>query len=492
MLSHTWNDTTKQGIIIFANPISKIGDYAFDSCCELTSISSIPSSVVSIGKKAFYYCSINSIILPSSVNSIGNYAFYRCSKLTSITIPNSVTTIGDYAFYDCYNLTSPVFNNNCFAYLPPTYEGTYAIPDGIKQIIGGAFYDCTSLTSIKIPSSVISIKIGKPLYEQVFDIPAFAPSLSLLSIDVEAFNTHYASENGILFNFTKDTLIQYPAGNKRVNYTIPNKVSHINSGAFYGCSNLTSITIPYSVKTIGKGAFCGCTGLTSVTIPSSVTTIDEYAFGNTNLTSVTCCAVDPPTCGGYVGFSCYTLYVPAESVDAYKKAEGWKNFIKILPIAAAGVEVTEPETEPTNNSVVILWPSVADGETYTIEIRKGEELICTLVFNANGQLMSINFAAPARGGERGSRYATAMATGWAYTVTGLENGTEYTYTIVARDNGGSTLYSKTSSFKTKEITTFVENVDSQKPQVESQKVIRDGILYIRRNGKTYDAQGRKL
>ena len=184
--------------------------------------------------------------------------------------------------------------------------------------------------------------------------------------------------------------------------------------------------------------------------------------------------------------------MPAESVEAYRKAEGWQDFTNILPITAEEVEVTEPETEPTNNSVVISWPSVADGETYTIEIRKGEELICTLVFNANGQLMSINFAAPARGGEHSSRYATATATGWTYTITGLEVGTEYTYTIVAKDNSDKTLYSETGSFKTTEIITSVENVDSQKSQVESHKFIRNGILYIERNGKTYNVSGQKV
>ena len=36
-----------------------------------------------------------------SVTSIGDYAFQYCSGLTSVTIPNSVTSIGIYAFYNC-------------------------------------------------------------------------------------------------------------------------------------------------------------------------------------------------------------------------------------------------------------------------------------------------------------------------------------------------------------------------------------------------------
>lgn len=55
---------------------------------------------------------------------------------------------------------------------------------------------------------------------------------------------------------------------------IPDGVTSIWDGAFYGCSRLTGITIPTSVTSIGNGAFYDCEKLTGITIPSRFTDDD--------------------------------------------------------------------------------------------------------------------------------------------------------------------------------------------------------------------------
>ena len=81
----------------------------------------------------------------------------------------------------------------------------------------------------------------------------------MTSINVASGNTHYSSIDGVLYNYVQDTLIQCPGAKTSV--TIPNSVTSIGGGAFWGCSGLTSVTIPNSVTSIGEGAFSGCTGL---------------------------------------------------------------------------------------------------------------------------------------------------------------------------------------------------------------------------------------
>ena len=203
--------------------------------------------------------SIKSVVIESGVTSIGDEAFVACSNLTSVTIPNSVTSIGDEAFVACSNLTS------------------VTIPNSVISIGNYEFNSCTSLTSITIPNSVTSIG----------DVP-FCNCTRLTSIDVEESNANYSSQDGVLFNKNKTTLILYPIGNARTSYDIPNSVTSIGDYAFFGCTSLTSVTIPDSVTSIGSGAFGGCESLTSITIPNSVTSISGGAFWNCkSLASIT-------------------------------------------------------------------------------------------------------------------------------------------------------------------------------------------------------------
>ncbi|MBQ7580763.1 MAG: leucine-rich repeat domain-containing protein [Clostridia bacterium] len=286
--------------------VTSIGYSAFEHCGKLTSVE-IPDSVVNIGWDAFYNCSgLRSVTIGNSVTSIGGGAFKRCSSLTSIEIPDTVTSIGNGTFAYCKSLTSIEFpdtvtsiGNGMFAYC--TSLTSVEIPDSVTSIGDWAFEDCTSLTSIVIPNGVTSI--GKYAFYQCSSLASIEISDNVTSIGNYAFyrctgltnikadknNENYCSDEfGVLYNKGKTELIQYPVGNTRTSFTIPDSVTGIGNGVFYSCISLVSIEIPEGVTSIGYDAFYNCTSLTSIEIPDSVTSIGDLAFEDcTRLTSVT-------------------------------------------------------------------------------------------------------------------------------------------------------------------------------------------------------------
>ena len=124
--------------------VTRIGDYAFCSCYNLTGSLAIPSSVTSIGDWAFNFCYSFSGLstIGSSVTTIGEGAFSYCTGFTgSLTIPSSVTTIGWAAFAQCSGFT-----------------GSLTIPNSVTFIDGSAFEDCSGLSgTLTIGTNVTSL-----------------------------------------------------------------------------------------------------------------------------------------------------------------------------------------------------------------------------------------------------------------------------------------------------------------------------------------------
>ena len=133
------------GFIYTSN--DKLGDYVFNGCSGLTSLT-LPSSVTKIGCYALFNCiGLTSLTLPSCVTEIGEGAFLNCRGLTNFTIPSGVTKIGGAAFFSCYGLIS------------------LTIPSSVTAIGSGAFNGCSGLTSIyvymeKLPETGSNLFLG--------------------------------------------------------------------------------------------------------------------------------------------------------------------------------------------------------------------------------------------------------------------------------------------------------------------------------------------
>ena len=300
--SDTANITYVTAVTI-GNCATAIGNNAFDDC-ENLQIVNISNSITSIGNSAFQYCSgLTSVTIGSGVTSIGGYAFYQCSRLTSITINATIPpTIG----------TDVFSGSSCFIYVPcesvASYKNAWSMyADRIKGI-----QPCQEEIKVRAnysDGSVYTLTCGGST------ILSSVPSASSV---VSAVVGNCVTEINYVFNFASSLS----------SITLGNSVTTLGSFAIRG-TKITSITLPNTLTTIGNDALANNSGLTSVVIPSGVTSIGSEAFRNcSGLTSITINAATPPTLGSIVfdGTNNCPIYVPAESVDAYKAATNWSTY----------------------------------------------------------------------------------------------------------------------------------------------------------------------
>ena len=227
------------------------------------------------------------------------------------------------------------------------------------------------------------------------------------------------------------------------------------------------MTIPSSVTSISDEVFSGCTALSSVTnYATTPQAIDAYVFDNVNITAC-------------------TLYVPAGSRANYQTADVWKEFGRIVPITTEDVDVTTTTVTASATTADIVWPKVIGAVTYTLEIKKNGELICTLTFDEEGHMISMSFAAPSRD----NTSQQTQAASFSFTITGLESGTTYNYTMTVKDNNGNVLKTESGTFTT----IGAEGIeDTQSDQVQSTKILRKGQIFIQRGEKIYTITGQEI
>ena len=160
--------------IIEGKNVTQIGQYSFENCTGLTSIT-IPDTVTTIWWNAFEGCTgLSNVTLPNSVTAIHRSAFRGCIGLSSIKIPASVTSINERIFYGCTNLSeikvsvdNPVFADydgiicdkaiKTVLCCPEGKKGEIKLPDSVTKIDDNAFDSCLGLNSITIPASVTQI-----------------------------------------------------------------------------------------------------------------------------------------------------------------------------------------------------------------------------------------------------------------------------------------------------------------------------------------------
>ncbi|MDO5548911.1 MAG: leucine-rich repeat protein [Eubacteriales bacterium] len=138
-----------------------------------------------------------------------------------------------------------------------------------------------TLTTLTLPASVVFLGIPDS------DAGIFLNCPALTSIQVASDNPVYCSVDGVLFNKSKSTLLQYPCGRTQASYAVPNGVNTIDAMAFYGADKLEEVTFPETLSTLCDSAFAGCSSLKKAALPLQTTTLQAAAFQScTSLTEI--------------------------------------------------------------------------------------------------------------------------------------------------------------------------------------------------------------
>lgn len=381
-----WTDMIKT--LEIEDGVISIAINAFNGCRSLIS-AHLPNSITMIESGAFTYCEkLTSIVIPSNVRYLDRCVFANCESLSSVTFAGDLEGIDENCFQGCEALDSVVLPNSVTSIGSAAFIGcrnmrTITLSANLKTMGSGVFSDCRSLESIIIPKSTTDIG------EAVF----FACD-SLSSVTVEDGNPVYDNRdncNAIIHTAT-NTL---HAGCRKT--TIPASVTSIGNAAFQNISTIVSSTIPNNVAIIGSYAFSG-TGLSTITFPNAITALSEYVVGDckdlrsiiipasvtnvghwifafdNNLDTIVCHAEIPPAITDYTFeyfFNQQTcrLLVPKASMDLYKAADGWKEFLNILPIDVIPTNTSYSNSSNfahkliRNGQLLIL----RDGKTYAVQ-----------------------------------------------------------------------------------------------------------------------------
>lgn len=279
--------TNLESITIYPN--IKMGEYVYDGCSKLKTVTvaegvteitegmfygldncetvNLPSTLKTIGYRAFDRCGVTQVTLPEGLVSIGEEAFEH-SKLTAVTIPKSVTELGARAFYGSADLASVDFAEGSkltsigeYAFNHCTGLKSVALPDSVETLEDGCFSYCFALREITLPNSV------KVLEDCVFS------GSRLTSIVLPDSITEIGSCTFRDCNFTDGGL---------TTVKMPAYLEKLGTCTFENCTYLTSVEFPETIKmtSMPVDTFFGCKSMQYVYMPAAIEKTEACSFAN--------------------------------------------------------------------------------------------------------------------------------------------------------------------------------------------------------------------
>lgn len=409
--------------IAIPNGVETLGNYAFYGCSALATVTlgtqeRSSSSLKTIGDYAFAETAVKSVVLPNGVSTLGNYAFNKCASLATVSLGNSLTAIGDYAFSDCKKLESVTFGSaletigeRAFAsakisslvlsatvrtigdwafYNNPLTAITFN--DGLQSIGSRAFYG-VSVQTLNIPNSVTSI--GSYAFEKCTKLTSATLGTGISSIPDYMFSSCSALTSVVLpENITGIGNSAFYNCKGLKSLPVTESITSIGTNAFYGCTSLTSVNLSDKVTSLGASAFYGCSSLTEAVLGTGITTLGSSLFrndaklrkvvANGKIASVStytfngCSSLEriyinntPPTGASSNTFTkvptTCRIYVPAQTCQFYAQTTYWKDFVIMPWLDELEIVSTTPSMSFDGEEALDVKP---DTKTFVIEFNR--------------------------------------------------------------------------------------------------------------------------
>lgn len=263
-----------------------IGDAAFSNCECLWTVN-FPANLKYVGDSAFnndLLHSENGFKFPEGMLYIGDSAFRSAFKEGTVSIPSSLLLIENGAFANMFVSAFVVDENNpnytsvggvlydkgittLINYPADKQDILFEIPDTVTSIREEAIEVTRTLEKIVIPASVTSIEEGAVFWNYALSV-----------IDVDANNSCYKAEDGVLFSKDGKKLLCYPIASERTEYTIPEGTERVCNYSMSQAKNLTEIHTNEGLLEIGDTGLYLCENLKTLGLPKSLTSIEAKAL----------------------------------------------------------------------------------------------------------------------------------------------------------------------------------------------------------------------
>ena len=493
--------------------------YCFQGCTHIDTIYWNAINCSDMSSVLFYSTrsNIKSFTFGDQVEHIPSRLCDSLVNIQQITFPRSIRSIGHDVFRDCNNLMhiNVVEENPNYASLDgvvynkelteivlcPQGKTSYVVPEYVTSIHDSAFMYCSKLSSVTIPESVVDIGVSAFSYclsLPSITIPSSVESIGLYalwycadmqSITVDLSNKNFCSVDGVLFDKNKAVLIKFPCG-KGGEYVVPDGVSIIEEGAIARCNQLKSLHFPNSVTTLKKRSVYRNRELRMVNLGKNINLIGDSAFCLcSGIDSIICSSVIPPVLDGNFVFAdmarTAVLYVPYESLEAYKAIAGYADFF-------AEIKSFSNVESITDTTATLKWLPDSAVVQYDINVYTSETHFAQYIVGANGQILSSQRFVPSIYKHKLDT-TTSSTEYFTISLDGLSAGTDYTYTIEGTNAESVPIYHEEGTFTTlNEDEEGLFDAVADDPRKQAAKFLHDGVLFIERNDKTYTTSGQEV